>query len=456
MGKTKKKNKRQIDTPKNANVIMNHEKVRHLRYQQGGIAVIEEIKRYSEDDIILKSYVKTDDPHGKKLTRMYDQMLLHARTEPSMYLDKRTDIIGQIGTYIHEQNLYRIWIDLILIVSANIHVDRILHAYMNEMMDTWRELSYRYPGKLICGLSSDDQELMFVPDHFGDWDIPALKVKEMIQRKLVSEEKGIQLLAEHAKLDELAKNENLWTIELFDMLPFINERTYKLIPPSPPENYSFPTWSVPDKWRGTKIYQDAISRRKYMIGRKGLRVKFRNAKSVDELYIMEDIDRNNELVMLYQLNIHNHGGFTGYYRVKQRSFYSSYLRTSHPTLHQEIMNFVLGVYSNIISELDQNRRSSYRLEEVSDLENIENYLHTRIYYQYVSADRSIEQGERESSSGRTQRPHLRSFALRKLRPEQEASEEAKERASEYGIELQDGYTFVRAYSVGKSLLDDEE
>lgn len=453
MGKIKKKKKGK--TQQQNKLMLTPNKIRHMRNEQGGLAVVQEIASYDIDDIIIETYINTTNEKAKKITSMYERMLIDAKTDSKLYMEKRTEMLEQIGKYIRENHLYRQFFDLILIVTENIHSDRILNAYMNEMMDTWRELCYNTPGKLICGLTTDG-ELLYVPDHYGDWDIPTLKLRLMVEKKMLTQEEFTKQFHEHLPLDEIAKSENLWMIELVDMLPFINERTYKIIPPSPPKNYANPRWSLPEQWRGTKIYKEAITKRKFMIGRKGVRVRFRNALYVEELFLMEDIDRNNELVMVYQIKLKNYGAFTGYYRAKHQSFFSSFLRTTHPLLNKKVENFILGIYADIVSELDKERKRSYRIEEADDLENIPDYVPTRIYYQYVTSERQGEAGERTYSEGRSQRPHLRSFALRKLNENQEASEEAKQRASEYGIELQEGYTFVRAYSVGKKMIDEDE
>lgn len=454
MAKAKKKKKTNHRQGVSKKIMMTQEKVRHMRYEQGGLAVVQEMAPYSIDDIIIETYVHTENEKAKKLTRMYEKMLMDAKTDSNLYMQKRTDMVEKIGNYIRENNLYRIWMDLVLVVTEGIASEKILNAYMNEMMDTWRELCYDTPGKLICGLSSEG-ELLYVPDYYGDWDIPALKFRLMVEQKLLTQDEFNQMIKENLHLDEIAKNENLWTIELFDMMPFINERTYKVIPSSPPKDYANPRWSLPEQWRGTRIYKEAITKRKYMIGRKGVRVQFLNAKHVEELFIMEDIDRNNELVMIYQLKLRNYGALTGYYRAKHQSFFSTFLRTTGIEIHNRIENFVLGVYADIVADLDKERKRSYRFEEVQDIQHISDYVPTRIYYQYVASERHGEYGEREHAEGRSQRPHLRSFALRKLNENQEASEEAKQRASEYGIELQEGYTFVRAYSVGKKMIEED-
>lgn len=451
MAKAKKK-KKVVQKPKVVNLTT--EQIRSMRLRQGGLAVVQEIRSFSVDDIIILSYFDTNNEKAKKLTRMYDQMLMDAKTESNMYIEKRPEMIGQIGKYIRENDLYQVFMDLVLVVYEGIQSDKILNAYMSEMMDTWRELSDYTPGKLICGLTSEG-DLLYVPDHYGDWDIPALKLQVMIEKKMLTQEEFNRKFHENKQLDEIAKNENIWSIEIFDMMPFINERTYKVIPPSPPRNPAHPRWRLPEQWRGTRIYKEAITKRKYMIGRKGVRVRFKNAGDVEELFLMEDIDRNNELVMIYQLKLRNFGATTGYYRAKKQFFFSTYLQTTHPTLHKEVENFVLGVYADIVAELDKERKRSFRIEEVSDLESIPDYVHTRIYYEYAISERG-EYGEREGTAPRSQRPHLRSFALRKLRVNQEASEEAKQRASEYGIHLQDGYTFVREYSVGKKRIEEDE
>lgn len=189
-----------------------------------------------------------------------------------------------------------------------------------------------------------------------------------------------------------------------------------------------------------------------MIGRKGVRVRFKMKGDLSELFLMEDIDRNNQLVMLFQLHVKDKGAFTGYYQVKQKEFFTCYRYSTMKAYHEEVENFVLGVYASLVSELDIERRRTFRIEEVSTLENIPNEQPNRIYYEFVATERDAD-GTNEGEKRGSQRPHFRSFALRKLGENQHASEEAKQRASEYGIELQEGYTFVRAYAVGRTNAD---
>lgn len=456
MAKSKKRKKpeKKQAVPSNTNRIvrLSNKMINHMRYEQGGMVVVDKIKDYNEDEIIILSYIKTSHEKARKLSAMYDKMLLDAKLNEKLYLEKRSEMVKQVGDYIIENNLYREWMDLILIVSENIQTDSILNAYLSEMMDTWRELSSHTPGKLICGINSDG-ELLYVNDHFGDWDIPLLEFRYKIERKILTQEQFQEQLPKFRYLDKVSNDENLWAIQLFDMMPFINERTYKVIPKEPLKDYSSPYWKMPKKWLSTPVYKEAITKREYMIGRKGIRVKFLNAGDIQELFLMEDMDRNNELVMIYQLSIKGLGSLNGFYRARHQSFFSTYVKTSEPAVHEKLENFVLSVYADIVSSLDKERFPAFRLEETDLLENAPvDRPENRIYYQYISSTKTKDEGNSESglhTGNRSQRPHLRSFALRKLGDSHEASAEAKQRALEYGIELKEGYTFVRGYEVGK-------
>lgn len=424
---------------------LTNDQVDYVRMQQGGKAVLKEIAGYNEDDFIILSFFETHNDKAKKIARMYDQQLLDAKLDQEDYLKNRFNRIKSITEFVLENNLLREWIDLAMAMEESIQEFSIANAYMTEILDTWVYMERKLNGTLI-GITSDGKPLT-VKNPFGDWDIPLIHLHHRLDRGLVSQEELTERMNQLSENFNVERNENIWTIERFQLIPFINERTVHILPDKIALNYASPDWTPLGMPLPVDVYKDAIKKRTYMIGKKGAKVNVFGSTDIEEVYFMEDIDQNNELVMIYRFNVREYGEFTGYYRPKRDVFFSPYAKTTDPHLHNELEPLILGIYAHIIGEPQDD-------EMIYEYEGSDSKIGKIISFSFQA---STLYGSHQGSDGKkgSQRPHLRSFAIRKLGEDREASDEAKQRAREYGIELQEGYTFVRSYAVGKSKVLDE-
>lgn len=425
---------------------MNYVELRKRRCKNGAYGNLQRISSYSADEIILASYVHTDNEKAKELLKFYEKMIVLAKVNPQRYVNERDSLQLQLSSYIHKNKMYREWFDFIYFLNLHLEENQILDAYKSEAMETWCYLSEKRNHK-IFGLTSNG-ELLYCQDQFGDWDIEIHRIHKLYENKKITLE---QMLSMHEKLKDLyiiERHENIVDVTIFEMMPFMNERTKTIFPHKWLEMAYLDNLILPRKWKDTSFYQEQIKKRKFMIHRKGCKAYLRNAGNIKEVFFVEDVTKDKKIIMLYRVST-DKGSFMGYYNLGDNYFFSPYRSTDHKEVHLGLENFILELYAEIVSGLEKDVKRLYALKEVDDIHHIEDFKPTHVYVQFQLYN---EKTDRDELSGTRrhfkQRPHERSMAIRKLPPGWKVSEEAIERAKEYGIELQEGYTFVRPYEVG--------
>lgn len=428
---------------------MDRVELRKYRCHNGGVGVIGRLEGVAAEDIIIASYFETNNEKAKEMMRRYEQMVVLAKVNEERYLKERDSLLLDMASYIHDNKLYREWFDFIYIIMTHMQENIILDAYKCEAMETWNYLT-NYEAVNIYGLTSDNQ-LLICDKVYGDWDIPLMQATKLFEAKKISARRHQELFFEEDRKHGvffIEKNEVMIDIDIFETMPFINERTQAIMPKKWMEMAYTGNIHVPRKWKETDFYKEQLRVRKYMINKKGCKAFLSNAGNFTEVFFMEEVTRDKKIVMLYRVSTKN-GSFIGFYHLGDEFFFSPYRGSSERSIHDEVENFVLELYAEIVSGLEKDRKRFYALKEVDDIEHIENFKETHVYVQFglynEKSDRDELSGNRK---GFTQKAHERDKAIRKLREGQHVSDEAIERAKEYGITIKEGYTFVRPYKAG--------
>ncbi|MFF2532226.1 hypothetical protein ACFVS2_25285 [Brevibacillus sp. NPDC058079] len=429
---------------------MNREELRKYRCGNGATGIIERLVNFSAEEIIIGSFFHTENQQAKDLMSRYEKMMVLAKVNPDRYKKERDSLHIDVASYIHENKLYREWLDFIYIIMTHMEENLILDSYKCEAMETWNYLT-NYETVNIYGLTSSN-ELLICDEVYGDWDIPLMKARKLYdQKKITMIELQERFIAEDRKngLFLIERNENMIDISIFETMPFIDERTQAIMPKKWMEMARAENLVLPRQWKSTDFYKEQLKKRKYIINRKGCKAHLKNAGNITEVFFMEGITKDKKIVMLYRVTTKK-GSFIGFYHVGDDFFFSPYRGSSEKSIHHDLENFVLELYTEIVSGLEKDRKRVYALKEVDDIEQIEDYKASYVYVEFgiynPSTDQSNSMNRRR---GTKQKPHKRDKAIRKLREGQQVSEEAIHRArEEYGIELQEGYTFVRPYKVG--------
>lgn len=427
--------------------------IRKQRCKNGGETIVFRLSTSDENTVITDSYIKTNDPIGRKIANRYEYLIALAKTNPEKYLKNRDRYMQSLARWILDQGLFDIWSELILVLDRYRNDNSaIIDALFSELMETWNYFS-GYRGELIYGSNTNTKELYKINELYGDWDYPLMELQYKFEKGQMTKRKFNELKTkffENEKNFEINNNENIVDINIINMIPLINQRTKQVFPKKflPLANSVYFT-SLPTPWKQTEYYRDVLMSRSYMLDNKGVVCELKNAGCYKSIYIVEDLTKNNDVVMLYRLDTDD-GSFMGYYIPNQRNFFSPHKYSSGSnSLHPAIENFVLGIYADLVCDLEKNTRRIYAIERVDDIDKIDSFKETKVYYQALVKDEVEKQNkDKNRSGGWKQTPHRRKHSPRKLREGQEASSEAIERAREYGIELKPGYTFVQPYYVG--------
>lgn len=142
----------------------------------------------------------------------------------------------------------------------------------------------------------------------------------------------------------------------------------------------------------------------------------------------------DNLFLIYKLTNKDGKSFTGFYDVNDNFFVSPYTEYSeYSDLHNDIKSLVLESYIICTTYIDKEKTRFYEFKmEISktvekDVKTIQRY-----YKKYNKDNLLISCAEVNSY-------------IRKLPPGATASEEAKENAKKYGIELKLNETFVKSF-----------
>jgi hypothetical protein len=422
--------------------------LRMKRCENGGYGTLLRLAHTTAEEIVIETYLHTDNEIAMKLAKRYEYLLLLAKTNEKKYMKNRDKMHLELANWIKENNIYREWVDFIYFTQNSLDkkYELTASAYMSEIMESWNYLS-GYDQHNIYGLNSDN-EFLYCIDYYGDWDIKMHLLNDKFKQKQISQQKYEDIVKNMKREFFIEKNENLRHIAVFGMIPFVNERTKNIYPKEWFPHADGDYLEFPRRWKKTEFYKDQLKSRKFLIDKKGIKIFFKNAGKFNELLLMEDVTKDKKIVMLYRLST-SLGGTYGYFHLQDQYFFTPFKYSDCIEIHENIENMVLEVYTEIVCGLNKDVKRLYALKEVDDLDNIENYKSTHLYVKYKIYNEKIDDEELKSNhKGFIQKPHERRFALRKLKEDQKASDEAIERAKDLGIELQDGYTFVQSYSVG--------
>lgn len=427
------------------------EQIRKFRIDNGATGMFEKAKVVSSaEEIIQNTYFFTNNQSAKELSEMYEKLAVLAKVNFKKYSRNRDRYHMEIASFIKKNNLYREWIDLSYIINLDIENNAVLNMVSSELMDTWAVLRWQ-EDDYIYGLTTSG-ELLTTPSYYGNWDYELHEARMLMDKKTITKrdrERIDQIMS--SDYMSVERNEQIYSIILFQMMPFINERTKSIMPTEwiDGANGNVVQRLMVRQWKPTSFYVEQLRNRKFMLDRNGVRIHLRNANGIKEVAMKEDLTRDNKVVLLFRITMHDNRSTAGYYNINDEHFFTGYRHSSQKDVHRSLESLVLELYTYITCGLDIDIKRIYALEEVEDISEIDNYKPTKLYAQFVHDDEPT--GTRVSGGHRKpQRPHERTHALRKLAKGMTASEEAIRRAREMGIELQEGYTYVRKYRVGGS------
>lgn len=427
------------------------EELRKSRCRNGALVTISKVENHTPEEIIINSYLHTDNPVAMELAKKYEYMLLTAKMKPEVYKKKRDELMSDLGAWVRDNGHYREWVDFVYFVHSKsgrmVHI--LASAYISEIMESWNYISGNN-GHHIIGLTAENEPII-VPEYYGDWDIPLHEMHRKYEKGKISMKAYHEFMQtpQAARLSEQEANESLLDIAVLGMVPYINERTRNVYPKVFFPHANITNFRFPRRWKPTEFYVERLRMRKYLLDKKGIKIYLKNAGSWTEVLLMETITKAGQIAMLYRLS-NSEGSTYGFYHIQDEYFFSCYKYSDGPEVHYSIENLILELYTEVACGLEIDVKRAYSIKEVEDISDTSALRQTHLFVQYQRYNEKTDDTELKGKrrGGHTQKPHERGPATRKLTGNRTASEEAIERAKEMGIELQEGYTFVKSYSVG--------
>lgn len=184
-------------------------------------------------------------------------------------------------------------------------------------------------------------------------------------------------------------------------------------------------------------YLSLLKLRKRLLPRGGVHVVGKDeAFGTIHEYFFKEVYLEDKVYLVYVIVLQDDSVFIGYTDIEDEFIYTALLDSSTQVghdLHDTLCGHLLALYAYLTT--DEPLPSPF--SELVD----------KIQIVYNATTSSTSKGERKyvSSGEYIREVHKFDYGIRKLPAGWVASEEAKERALKFGIDLQDGYTFVREH-----------
>lgn len=444
---------------------MDIREIKKYRLRAGAYAIIENLKRFEPEEIILNLYLPIKDEKTKHLVSFFERNLVLARINPDKFYKKRYKDIMQICHWIKKNNYYKLFADFSMYVIRNINQNyNVLCAYADTLMDVWVNLApYGY---YWYGLDNNDQP-MYMKELFGPYDVPMYELLEYIElmkrknqftdkvkKSVLEKAKKIERETNHSRINE----RNITNI-LFMMMPLINPDNEDFIFPSCDwfDHYLVYT-DFPRTYKDNKFYMDMLDKRSFFLAPEGVSVQcFNTGRFFKEIRFLEQFLEDGLIVLFRITNIENKHTM-GFIDLRDKFYYclgkhatgafnfkdeGIIIEHSGKLFSEKVLNFILEVYIHLTCD--------YYTKDVNSLvilssPNEANKLHPKQIGIYCETRKEQEKEPiKKGLKSITKRLHKVKPYIRKGN----ASEIQRALARKYGVILPQGYTFVREHWRGK-------
>lgn len=400
----------------------------------------------------------------KEFITKYEKLIILAFSNSDKFKEVFYRELKNTTLYIKKNNLYRDYFNFAHSLFTNIQLQDINRevgiVYSSLIME---QASYFSPeDKSMAGISLKDNKPIFIPEPFLYLDYPFTEYEEDKKNKKVSGPLNLSVLKSYFsrygynirnsnELDSHMANEKCISNMIFQMIPFINEKTMDML--SLP--YYLPCnglgFSIP-KWKETIYFKDNLLERKYMLPSSGIKILTKNIGTIKSVFLKETLLNENRH-LLYKIEIDDNQFINGNYDIKNKYFFSiwDFNEESLSISHMDIENLVLELYSYLTLDLEIDNEDRNTIFITKDLINDEpNYRNQRMI-QILAKDMNVSHNKKDGFTIHYDKSkyikiniHIDQF-IRKLPTGAKASDNAKKLAESYGYKLKEGETFVKSF-----------
>lgn len=414
-------------------------------------------------EVITKSvYVYCKDTQFQKITREYEGQLELAGANPERFIFELHSFYNKVSAQVKKNRQYSEIAEFLSAymriqhTTTDVNVNRnIAFAYTDLILQT---LEYLRPDKFdlrqcIIGVSTNGEPLVG-KQHAPFSDIPALKLKEMMKRKIkftsqehlrqviskLYAEQGIDVQTEE-DLSVLEHTQRIQSTTFAALLPYINEYTSDILPQTHYSSIVAPLMNMT-----TDIpYDDIISNlkaRKRTLPLNGVMFDISDPTGEMKSLLLKEIVKGNTVIMLYRLST-EFGDTSGYFNTQDGFLFSITRETSIPSIYENFRLFILYCYAICVT-------NRFSINEAV-LSNNGQSVSIKMYG-IGGKLKNVYDEPPKSGISRTNNPDYAKQTIgingfiRKLPEGQKASPDAIEIATLMGYELEPEETYVRPFS----------
>ncbi len=425
-----------------------------------GTMVVSAVEGLDFSDFELALYFRCDDPMARKFVRAFEGQMEEAAIHPEKFVENLDGFYRKTCIYIEENRLFREFYEFceLLTTQRRLKISqghkKIFDAYMSLLMQQAGYFCRNRPKDNVVGVK-DSGDLIFLENPDPYCDLPSYELEKRNYLKLIRQPKLDETVRKTYRMYgyDVSRMDDIELIEarakvydnnIFVMAPYINERNQDMLPKVP---YGHGKPEFPRKWKETEFYKEKLMHRSCLLPANGITASYVNAGDFDIIHFSETMYRE-EIVLLYRIHTRNNGEHSGYYGTKSRIFYSIYEGSPQAEWHRNVENFILENYMILTCPYEIDRKRNQAIKQTENLKRDFHYpCQPLVSYTYKGEIvKSSKKGGRTYIRGEYQEEMAnRNGYVRNLPDGQCASTDAVRRASELGLELPPGKTYVRSH-----------
>lgn len=418
------------------NYNVDEKEIRKTRTKATAMTILNLVKEIEIDTLIESLFIQSDDEFTRKILKDYEGQLLLAKLKPEEFKRDLNVFYANMARYIKKNNLIKNFLILYYMVFKNQNENALKDNVVFKLYMNIIPQQIDYFGKkeeMICGVDSKGKVIL-MKDPYPYLDYPPFIISKNKQHVTIdnlkkvyakfgytiNSSKDISLLFNEYTLvsNSVTLNSFLINEDTIDMISF------KHIPLSYPLD-------IPENELSDNVAKYLNKRNRFL---KNGEIEVELTAGEFKKVTLKEVFLENNLFVLYKLTNYKGESFTGFYDMKDDFFVSPYTEYSEFTyLHNAVKNLVLETYIICTTDIDvsETRFEEYQMKILKTVEkDIDNIK--RCYKKY-DKDKLVASSSEVNSY------------IRKLPMGATASEEAKESAKMYGLELKPGETFVKSF-----------
>lgn len=424
--------------------------------------IIETIKDIEFTSFIFNVFYVCKDMSFREIVKLYDAQLELAGIDQDKFVFSLHSFYNSVSRKIRKEGKFREFAEFVGAVMRTKDEkrgeidERVINSYLSLVLQTLEYIRKDRFDLTQCtyGISTDG-ELLVGRYPYPYSDLPATEYQELVYSGKAPKTKAENFLLmrniykKHGyKINSLDDLETLETTQrthvntTMALFPFINEFTFDIVPQNC-YNASFaPLVDMRCLLSNLDSLKDKLQHRHRTLPTNGVRFEIEDAAGELKRVLLKEVLHYDSVHLLYRIDTSN-GDLAGYYDTSSKYIFSIAREVRIPAPLHNITALVLTLYATqVLNNISMEKMSNYfihggqplRIKAYGSGGRLEDvYREDKV----AGKVRDLENYDKEE--------RYINVIIRKLPEGQQASEEAKALATQYGYELEEGQTFVRPF-----------